>query len=91
MMMNCMRNGDFREGIRAVLVDRDNAPQWMPKQLESVTTEQINAYFEPLGEYDLDVFAQIGENGGSCSSNISSSISSGASSGVVAAAASASS
>jgi hypothetical protein len=55
--MNCMRNKDFQEGIRAVLVDRDNAPAWAPKTLGEVTSEQVNAYFEPLGEHDLDVFA----------------------------------
>ena len=57
MMMQCMRGNDFREGIRAVLVDKDNSPKWNPSRLEDVSAEQINAYFQPLEEYDLDVFA----------------------------------
>ncbi len=57
MVMNCMRGGDFREGIRALLVDRDNNPKWDPATLEGVTPERVSAYFESLGEHDLDVFA----------------------------------
>jgi enoyl-CoA hydratase len=57
MVMNCMKGGDFREGIRALLVDRDNSPKWSPPALEEVSAERVNAYFEPLGDHDLDVFA----------------------------------
>jgi hypothetical protein len=32
---------DFQEGIRALLVDRDNSPQWAP-------LGDIDAYFTPL-------------------------------------------
>jgi len=45
--------GDFREGIRALLVDKDNAPQWQPPSLDQVSREMIDAYFQPLGEHDL--------------------------------------
>ncbi|XP_050715797.1 3-hydroxyisobutyryl-CoA hydrolase, mitochondrial-like isoform X1 [Eriocheir sinensis] len=41
---------DFSEGIRAVLVDRDNNPQWKPKNLEEVTTEVVEEHFAPLPE-----------------------------------------
>ena len=58
MMMSCMRGSDFKEGIRAVLVDRDNSPKWKPSRLEDVSAEQIKSYFEPLGEFDLDVFTK---------------------------------
>jgi hypothetical protein len=57
VVMNCMRGGDFREGIRALLVDRDNSPKWEPSTLEGVSEAKIGAYFESLGEHDLDVFA----------------------------------
>ncbi|XP_045120228.1 3-hydroxyisobutyryl-CoA hydrolase, mitochondrial-like isoform X2 [Portunus trituberculatus] len=39
---------DFTEGIRAVLVDRDNNPQWEPKTLEELTPERVEEYFSPL-------------------------------------------
>lgn len=57
MMMHCMQNTDFSEGIRALLVDRDNKPQWEPSELRLVTTDEVDSYFQPLEEgYDLDVF-----------------------------------
>ena len=39
---------DFYEGVRAVLVDKDNAANWQPKQINDVTNEQVDAYFSPL-------------------------------------------
>lgn len=39
---------DFAEGVRAVLVDKDNAPQWDPAAPEQVTMEMLDAIFAPL-------------------------------------------
>ncbi len=39
---------DFAEGVRAVIVDKDNAPQWNPATPEGVTTEMLDAIFAPL-------------------------------------------
>lgn len=39
---------DFTEGVRAVIVDKDNAPQWDPAAPEGVTDELIDAIFAPL-------------------------------------------
>ena len=36
---------DFREGVRAVLVDKDNAPSWMPARIEDVEPAAIRAMF----------------------------------------------
>ena len=44
---------DFYEGVRAVIVDKDNAPKWRPAALSDVTNKAIDAYFEPLGEKEL--------------------------------------
>ncbi len=44
---------DFFEGIRAVLVDKDNAPRWQPDALAAVTASAVEACFEPLGEREL--------------------------------------
>ena len=41
---------DFREGVRAVIVDKDNAPRWNPPTLDGVTEQQLGAIFEPLPE-----------------------------------------
>src|SRR5690606_33490036 len=39
---------DFAEGVRAVLVDKDNAPAWNPATTEGVTEEMLDAIFAPL-------------------------------------------
>ena len=39
---------DFREGVRAVIVDKDNAPKWDPPALEGVTKAKLDAIFAPL-------------------------------------------
>ena len=39
---------DFAEGVRAVLVDKDNAPKWNPPAPEGVTDDLLDAIFAPL-------------------------------------------
>ena len=39
---------DFLEGVRAVIVDKDNAPRWSPPLLEGVTDAMLDAIFAPL-------------------------------------------
>jgi enoyl-CoA hydratase len=39
---------DFIEGVRAVIVDKDNAPKWSPATLEGVTEAQLDEIFAPL-------------------------------------------
>lgn len=36
---------DFYEGVRALLVDKDNKPQWSPSTLKDVTTQDVLSYF----------------------------------------------
>ncbi|HEY6868384.1 MAG TPA: enoyl-CoA hydratase/isomerase family protein [Novosphingobium sp.] len=39
---------DFAEGVRAVIVDKDNAPRWNPAAPEGVTEAMLDAIFAPL-------------------------------------------
>jgi enoyl-CoA hydratase len=41
---------DFYEGVRAVIIDKDNRPRWNPSSLAEVTPEMIERYFAPLAE-----------------------------------------
>jgi enoyl-CoA hydratase len=46
---------DFREGIRAQVVDKDRTPRWNPPTLADVLPEQVERFFEPLGSRELDL------------------------------------
>uniref|UniRef100_A0A7S4D921 3-hydroxyisobutyryl-CoA hydrolase n=2 Tax=Heterosigma akashiwo TaxID=2829 RepID=A0A7S4D921_HETAK len=49
----CMRpGGDFYEGVRAVLVDKDRRPQWRPGTLEEVPPDAVAGFFDRSGLED---------------------------------------
>ncbi|MCR5875776.1 enoyl-CoA hydratase/isomerase family protein [Phenylobacterium sp. J426] len=39
---------DFIEGVRAVIVDKDNTPRWKPASVEEVTSAALDEIFAPL-------------------------------------------
>ena len=39
---------DFIEGVRAVIVDKDNAPRWSPATIEGVSQAMLDEIFSPL-------------------------------------------
>src|SRR3546814_1204068 len=43
---------DFIEGVRALIVDKDNSPKWDPPEPEAVTDEWVDALFPPLPEHE---------------------------------------
>lgn len=45
MTRQCFEQGDFIEGVRALIIDKDNAPQWKPHHLSQVTQQSIDAFF----------------------------------------------
>mgnify|MGYP002040399373 FL=1 len=46
MVRRCFEHGETVEGIRALVIDKDNAPQWRPASFEEVTPEMIAPFFE---------------------------------------------
>jgi enoyl-CoA hydratase/carnithine racemase len=47
LIHGCFAQGDFVEGIRALIVDKDNAPRWNPPSLAEVTDASVAAFFAP--------------------------------------------
>jgi enoyl-CoA hydratase len=45
----CMRH-DFIEGVRALLIDKDQSPRWDPAEPEGVTDHMLDTIFAPLPE-----------------------------------------
>lgn len=43
-----MRRPDFAEGVRAVIIDKDNDPKWDPATPEAATDALIDSLFAPL-------------------------------------------
>ncbi|HWT51632.1 MAG TPA: enoyl-CoA hydratase/isomerase family protein [Caulobacter sp.] len=43
-----VRSHDFLEGVRAVIVDKDQSPRWAPAALEAVTPALLDGIFAPL-------------------------------------------
>ncbi|MCH8562190.1 3-hydroxyisobutyryl-CoA hydrolase [Nesterenkonia sp. LB17] len=51
--VHMLRSADFREGIRAQIIDKDRAPQWSPGTLEAVDLELVQTYFTPVPGHRL--------------------------------------
>jgi len=48
-----LQGDDFFEGVRALLVDKDQAPQWKPSGLEHVDNQELASYFQVPAGGDL--------------------------------------
>ncbi|XP_020099305.1 3-hydroxyisobutyryl-CoA hydrolase-like protein 5 [Ananas comosus] len=59
LTMNILRSvisGDVYEGIRAISIDKDNAPKWNPPTLKEVSDENIDRIFKPFSaELELPI------------------------------------
>ncbi|HEY2032285.1 MAG TPA: enoyl-CoA hydratase/isomerase family protein [Rhizomicrobium sp.] len=55
MVNRIVAGHDFYEGVRAVIIDKDNVPRWQPSELSGVSQADVDAYFAPLGEKELQL------------------------------------
>jgi enoyl-CoA hydratase len=53
MTQHVMAGHDFFEGIRALLVDKDQKPRWQHASLSDVSAAEVESYFAGLGEREL--------------------------------------
>jgi enoyl-CoA hydratase len=44
---------DFREGVRAAVIDKDRNPKWQPTRIEDVSPEMLAPYFAEIGADEL--------------------------------------
>lgn len=54
LVVNHTAGSDFKEGVRAILIDKDFKPKWSRKSIYDVTKEDVDRFFKPLPEpYEL--------------------------------------
>jgi hypothetical protein len=46
MVRQCFVQGDFIEGVRALIIDKDGAPRWQPDRIEASATADVEAFFQ---------------------------------------------
>lgn len=45
LVRHCFAQGDVIEGVRAMIIDKDNSPRWRPNRVDEVTDASIEEFF----------------------------------------------
>jgi enoyl-CoA hydratase len=51
--LEVFRSDDFREGVRAAVIDKDRNPTWSPSRIEDVTPDMLALYLAEIGADEL--------------------------------------
>ncbi|WP_426609425.1 enoyl-CoA hydratase/isomerase family protein [Bradyrhizobium sp. McL0616] len=51
--LEVFRSDDFREGVRAAVIDKDRNPIWLPRRIEDVTPDLLAHYLAEIGADEL--------------------------------------
>lgn len=52
-MIQCAARPDFKEGVRALLVDKDRSPRWQPESIAQADQKWVEQFFEPAWPADM--------------------------------------
>ena len=61
MSCRCGEKGEFEEGIRALLIEKDNAPAWKFSSVSDVPEDVVNAFFQSPWDEASHPLAALGE------------------------------
>jgi enoyl-CoA hydratase/carnithine racemase len=60
LSLQCTLHPDFAEGVRALLVDKDQNPKWYPSSFKDITSAWVTSYFTPLWSDREHPLARLG-------------------------------
>lgn len=52
LLFHFLRDSDFHEGVRAMLVSKDKNPKWNPPCVEDIPVKRVRSFFQPLPNND---------------------------------------
>ena len=53
-----MESHDFVEGVRAVIIDKDNRPLWQPSTIDGVSEQYVASYFAPFSDPSQELWGK---------------------------------
>ena len=59
IVYHCFEHGDLMEGIRAVILDKDNNPRWNPPTLAALDADVVSAFFTPRWDAESHPLANL--------------------------------
>ncbi|MFC0444662.1 enoyl-CoA hydratase/isomerase family protein [Pseudidiomarina halophila] len=61
LSVKCATRGDFAEGIRALLIDKDKQPKWQHDSVAEVSAEEVDSFFTSPWSQDEHPLADLGK------------------------------